>query len=922
MKTKFTLFAVFLAFACANAQDKETFPTMQVQMEQEIPLYNLFYLSKHIGTPNLGEKEKEKVFAQLFNLIGSDQLSVLSVSTGANFAKLREYLALTVSSSRTKVEFITYLKSKRWSEFKSHFPDKKKGETLYKNIEELSGQISDLDNKRKMKIGSLAEIEKRIVKIKDTTTIENNQIINDTIALHKYAKTDRDSLQTIEIKISEKLKALDRQIEQYAVDYFTRNPNKMVTSLNNIQYVAKHYSESPVGTKLYISNNYVQSLQSQGISRFQIPSQAQMIDAMALFLANRAKQEAAIWFMDQIRLKMKNQLVIDAFPETIKLVDDLEDYKVPNFGNEWRYAISTDFVKMPQNIAEGNWAKAAVSTDEQLETIKEIITTAAKLNQLMSENQNYRDIIQTLYLKELERSSSNKLYSKGITLLYILTTEFFTVDNVAQIPAFRLLTFEELNTLDQNQWEILLELIELKYKPHHGEIGQTLANLKVNKQKANIYASKILLNLSQFDKLRNELKNSKDSEKIDNTKLNSFTVWKMIEQIVDNVNNEAFIKSIEPSANNSPCDYVENFKTTLRIYENIQIRNFRSAIENTMSLFTKMDCKTRKEATKAWTTIKDSTFYVPADNPKLLVQKSGSTIVLQRYANHKNAQIDEQKPKVTIENFEWLMNDKKLSKETVLDYIQLNPENYKNLKKTAEALHYQPVDLLTALYKEGKVSTRTKEKDQIKQEHLDHISTLNIKYTKQLLSLTSFFSDVLSTTNSEQLSDVISSHALPPTSYKLKRKVRSSIDLNGYVGAYGAYSHPSVNSMYSKGWTGGITAPLGVTFSWSRSRKLFPNIGLSANIIDLRNIVNHYLTSTQRYYKDVHFSEVFSPSINLLVGIPKTPFVAFVGTSFFPLKSIIVDGVTMNSRAFDLTLFQAGVKIDIPLVNLYTRQQD
>lgn len=921
MKTKFTLFAVFLAFACANAQDKEKFPTVQVQMEQEIPLYNLFYLSKYIGTPNLGATEKEKVFAQLFNLIGSDQLSVLSVSTGTDFAKLKEYLALTVSSSRTKVEFITYLKSKRWSEFKSHFPDKKKDETLYKNIEAFSGQISDLENARKMEMNTLAEIEKRIANSKEMTKIENNLIINDTIAFNS-AKSCRDSLLTTEIKISEKLKALDSLIEQYAVDYFTRNPNKMVTSSNNIQYVAKYYSESPVGTKLYISNNYMQSLQSQGISSFQIPSQAQMIDAMALFLANRAKQEAALWFMDQIRLKLKNQLVIDAFPETVKLINDLEDYKVPNFGNEWRYAISTDFVKMPQNIAEGNWAKAAVSADERLRTIKEVITTAAQLNQLMSENHNYRDIIQTLYLKELERSSSNKQYGKGITLLYILTTEFFTVDHVAQIPAFRLLTFEELNTLDQNQWEILLELIELKYKLDDGEIGQTLANLKVNKQKANIYASKILLNLSQFDKLRNELKNSKDREKIDNTKLNSFTVWKMIEQIVDNVHNEAFIKSIKPSANNSPSDYVKSFKTTLRIYEDIQIRNFRSAIENTVSLFTEVESKPGTEPSNAWIKNNDSTFYVPAQNPELLVKKSGSTIVLQKYANHKSAQIDEQRPKVTLENFDWLMNDKKLSKEMVLDYIELNPENYKNLKKIAEALHYQPVDMLAALYKEGKVSTRTKEKDQIKQEHLDYISTLNTKYTKQLLSLTSFFSDVLSTTNSEQLSNVISSHALPPTSYKLKRKVRSSIDLNGYVGAYGAYSHPSANSVYNKGWTGGITAPVGITISWSRSTKLFPNIGLSANIIDLGNIVNHYLTSTQSYYKDVHFSEVFSPSINFLVGIPKTPFVAFVGTSFLPLKSINVDGVTRNSRAFDLTLFQAGVKIDIPLVNLYTQQQD
>jgi len=44
-----------------------------------------------------------------------------------------------------------------------------------------------------------------------------------------------------------------------------------------------------------------------------------------------------------------------------------------------------------------------------------------------------------------------------------------------------------------------------------------------------------------------------------------------------------------------------------------------------------------------------------------------------------------------------------------------------------------------------------------------------------------FFTDVLSASDSKQLSKVIESYAMPPSSYKIKRNTRYSVDLDAYV---------------------------------------------------------------------------------------------------------------------------------------------
>ena len=74
------------------------------------------------------------------------------------------------------------------------------------------------------------------------------------------------------------------------------------------------------------------------------------------------------------------------------------------------------------------------------------------------------------------------------------------------------------------------------------------------------------------------------------------------------------------------------------------------------------------------------------------------------------------------------------------------------------------------------------------------------------------------------------------------------------------------------------------------------------------------------YDEEVHFSEVFSPGLSFISSIGNTPLVFSAGVKLLPLKAVRLDNnQVINAKFFDATIFNVGLKIDIPLVNLYSK---
>lgn len=711
-------------------------------------------------------------------------------------------------------------------------------------------------------------------------------------------------------------------------------------------------------------NSIVQPAEQRAASSsLSLPSEADLINAMAMFLAKRAQQEAAIWFMDQLRENMNNPLIYEAFPETIKLIESLEDYKAPNFSISWRYAISSDFVKMPKNLAASSWVKNLILDDnpDKAAIFTSCVNFSYELNRLVSEKYNYRDIIRYLYTNpdfdyddnsvNLDKNNpAQKSLNRSITILYILTNDFFSIDEVDNEKKFRLLSYEEINSLNENQLITLVQLIKAKYGSKFDDNTIFFQNqfITSNKEKISKWLGNLLLSLSQFDKVNKDFQKALEN-KNEILNYNFYNIWQITSQIIDNVDYKNYSFLDPKNISNQNNFDISLIKNCVHIYDHMQSKNYAAGIKELTSIIEKISIN---KSTGSFY-IKD--IKVTFQTESVVIVDKGVSKNIQVKLVNKNLEIYESNNpdnKFIIQNYSkiqpfigFVNNLKKDYNYNVITKLDTNFDNkfsafcdsLKLDKSSRTALlkiiSFYDINNLSnetkIVLNQEKLSTFFKSLNNSNQQielTEDDIEKAKNKYLNQLFKFTAFFGDILSAKNAEDLSNVIDSHALPPTSYKLKRRVSSSLDLNAYVGLQGSRIWANGNTSLESQYTAGITAPIGFAYTWSTLKRAKPdNWGITIDLVDLGNIVNHYLVnSTEEYSKDVHFSEVFSPAASFMYALRKTPFVVFASFKLLPLKTSSItneDGSNkklINEKAFDASVFSLGFKIDIPLVNLWS----
>src|SRR5690606_30263978 len=207
---------------------------------------------------------------------------------------------------------------------------------------------------------------------------------------------------------------------------------------------------------------------------------------------------------------------------------------------------------------------------------REVILTAIdfsyELNKLMEGNYNYRDIIKHFYMNPVgilnnSNETANTINS-SITLLYILTNEFFHIENFGdhKNAKFRLLTFEELMTLSNEEWNNLIELIHIKYfskLPNKFQDIQLLKNIGLRKD----WLANILNVLSQFDKLNNQIVNTELQQFTPNTN------WNIVHTLLNNLSD----------GKNTNKEF-NAIRQCIAIYELLKLKDFNAAAQQTLDL--------------------------------------------------------------------------------------------------------------------------------------------------------------------------------------------------------------------------------------------------------------------------------------------------------------------------------------------------
>jgi|GEM_PF-646521 len=1012
--------------ARGNSEGKMEISGDTTSSHQPLRLYNLFYLSQYLPSYNsLSVKQKEEVYQALVELVGKDKIDNLGASNSQLILNVKNnyfqdkrkeieaWFSHFINSPDANIDSFGQITMEgktqelpQWGDdLKSLDLSIKESDQLIKsnrnkiedmgkdtlNLERQIEHVRDsilyrVDTSNVKSITLVVNASDSLIHLDSTASIEiirilENKRSDDTITLQRYM----DSYKT---QIRRKIRALvksnrnteaDKKSKQGQYDnlldslltYLTEQSIEVdLVDIKKMASTASPNSTATTGTQLQIvttSQNAQQGLSYSGLS---IPSQSQMIEAMAIFLAKRAKQEAAIWFMDQLRARVQNPLVYDTFPETIALLESMEDYHTANFGKSWRNAIATDFVEMPKNLANSAWLEEALPKESQ-EELKTAVAFGYDLNDLILQRYNYRDIIRNLYLNPKYSTEKNKLAKtlrQSFSLLYMITNELFTIHKVADTDTFRLLSYEELGTLNKEQWQTFVQLLHVKYgqdfEDIYTPIEAQIRNTSNSQDVLTKWISTLLITLSQFDRINQEQQQLRASNNLDSDPTSLSSVWKVLNQVIQRIDVRPYTGNAQPTEVSA---YVQNIQDVLGIIENIQQKNFVAATQKSLKLIEQYynvpnitSKRPASQETEHFFKIENGrmTMLRGQDNISAditsesleclsITKMDNSSIVVNYMPKDKKRDISLTFDTNLLRAIQTMgalsnkMNNKDAIKfilessrggENISDFI--NQFGKLNSKSTVEvnvlkaiALYANLQDTLQAVEKQKRlfsdISFRITDISRSDAPNLPGL-TLDKKYIErygeQLVKLTSFFGDVIATSDATQLANVIESYALPPTSYKVKHRMAASVDINAYVGAFGAYMFASSTSSLKKQLTGGITAPIGVTIKnngWLRK------VHMNVQLIDLGNIVNHYLvTPDSAYNKEVHFTEVFSPGINLLLPIKNTPLVIFGGISGLPLRSHMQGDIIINNKIIDVWTVKLGIKLDIPLLNLYSRTPD
>ncbi|GAB2971618.1 hypothetical protein GCM10027049_01490 [Mucilaginibacter puniceus] len=330
-----------------------------------------------------------------------------------------------------------------------------------------------------------------------------------------------------------------------------------------------------------VLNNIIKDEQQQsamsknatGMASYSIPSEAEMIDLVAVYLAKRVKQEALIYFVEKWRDTILKSELKNIFPESTHKFQNWQPYTVPNFDNSWKYAFSKDLLGLPKHGLDylDNHLDI-VNNDSKiyLKYLRDALTISEKVTQ----HYNYMEIVESLANNEKKLA---ELKSSGLQtflrLAYIINEELYQTNSGENFW----ITSNEFFTVMQNNDElarIFISIIAKKYPDINNYLTVNVNNLSANEiGEISNWFGNVLMTLNHFqDSQRNKV-----GEK--GFALNSY--WSNLSQVINVfLEKESVIKE---SANYKKG--LEKVNELFEVYALIQNKNYPAATNKGLNIF-------------------------------------------------------------------------------------------------------------------------------------------------------------------------------------------------------------------------------------------------------------------------------------------------------------------------------------------------
>jgi hypothetical protein len=705
-------------------------------------------------------------------------------------------------------------------------------------------------------------------------------------------------------------------------------------------------------------DNYKQSAQSTNIitynstqqaaagASFAIPSESEVIDAVAIYLAGRIKQESVMWFFNEITTYTKQFEAIKVFfPNTCVLLQSRESSEVPNMGTQWRYALSKDFTDMPRNVLNSAWLR---NKWPRVGQYKSYLIGGCDMAELLIKQYSFSDMIKTLYLEPDTVSNQAIDFHDFISLLYAINTEL-RISDPANVNTFWLLTYEDLRTMNKSELELMLSLLDLKYG---GVIGKFIKGMdhtisldsSVTAENIRRWVGNIGIAISQVEKVRQDFAKDQKGTSASATSGSMYTIyniWESVDELLHLFKSDNTIKGIYKDTVLSCSKMLGYIDQVHEIYGEILNKNFAGAVTGTLALvdtlvYSAADHKlTLDQGNNLQKTLEGNSS--PMLLRKLFAQDANFVIRGGICQATTNSILLASNQSVTIGDT--IVKDAvDKDKETNGVKVQLIVRGIDSTGAQGSSSRHHPkmmtlrVTMVPAYGGSREVSLMVRRIDPIynvsfKQDSIvfGKSSPFAAVYFEQdrhamdvIARLGSFLSDAASAKSDQQLAKAVESYALPPGSYSRKRNAWYSLDVNALAGPYVGkewiinnprFSQPSKQPAYVYGFS----VPIGLSFSktfgtrWSKQDQTLPDedvlnpdlvklgrsalwrrshwtVTLTASVVDLGAIVSFRLTNTTdtTLPHGFNWAQFISPGLHLSVGIAGTPLVAVAGLEYTP----------------------------------------
>jgi hypothetical protein len=200
-----------------------------------------------------------------------------------------------------------------------------------------------------------------------------------------------------------------------------------------------------------------------------------------------------------------------------------------------------------------------------------------------------------------------------------------------------------------------------------------------------------------------------------------------------------------------------------------------------------------------------------------------------------------------------------------------------------------------------------------------------VKFIQRLNTYGTFIGEVANAKSSDQVDSIIDKTVLPTGSSYIKKHSRFNVALQAYTGLYVGNQRQVSDAKFVG--AAGVYAPIGVAVSWGIPRHNIARaphaFSVFASIVDIGAFVSFRFKNTKDTIANsvnVKLSQIISPGIHLVYGIPTLPISIGVGCNWSPLITDVekdaIKTMPDNKSAFR---YQAFIAVDIPLLNFHNK---